>query len=97
MMIETIKREGPENLQFDEDEVDEFVQMMLRFNKACLEGAAKESLRFVSQVIFGLKRNRTFEFDKFQLCTNVLEALTRDEIPFIGRMYKFLTDKRQEG
>jgi hypothetical protein len=58
--------------------------MMMRFAKAAEEGTARQNLKLLAQVIFGLKRNRTFEFDKFQACANVLETLTRDEILFLG-------------
>lgn len=92
IFIELIKREGTENLQFEEGEVDDLIQMMMRFAKAAEEGTARQNLRLLAQVIFGLKRNRIFEFDKFLACANVLESLTRDEILFLGRMYKFYTN-----
>jgi len=92
VLIEAIKQEGIENVQFEEGDVDDLVQMMMRFAKAAEEGAARQNLKLLAQVIFGLKRNRAFEFDKFQACANVLETLTRDEILFLGGMYKFYTD-----
>ena len=92
ILIDAIKREGVENLQFEEGDADELVQMMMRFAKAAEEGTARQNLKLLAQVIFGLKRNRTFEFDKFQAYANVLETLTRDEILFLGRMYRFYTD-----
>lgn len=92
ILIEAIKREGIVNLQFEEGEADDLVQMMMRFAKATEEGTARQNLKLLAQVIFGLKRNRAFEFDKFQACANVLETLTRDEILFLGRMYRFYTD-----
>jgi hypothetical protein len=70
--------------------------MMMRFSKAAEEGTARQNLKLLAQVIVGLKRNRTFEFDKFQACANVLETLTRDEILFLGRMYRFYTDNPEE-
>ena len=66
--------------------------MIMRFFKAAEEGTARQNLRFLAQVIVGLKKNSTFEFDKFQACVNVLETLTRDEILFLGRMYRYYTD-----
>ena len=73
MLLEAIRREGIENLQFEEGEADDLVQMMMRFAKASEEGVARANLKLLAQVIIGLKRNHAFEFDKFQSCANVLE------------------------
>ncbi len=95
ILLEAIEREGVDNIQFEPEEMDDFVQMMMRFAKAAETGAARQNLKLLAQVIFGLKRNRAFEFDQFQACANVLETLTRDEIVFLGRMYQYYTTSSQ--
>lgn len=82
ILIEAI--EAGEPLEFEESDAEEFVQMLLRFNRAVQSGAAKQNLRLLAQVIVGLKRNRAFEFDKFQRWSGILENLTRDEMLLIG-------------
>jgi hypothetical protein len=54
-------------------------------------GTAKENLDLLSKVIVGLKRNRLFEFDRFQEWCTILESLTRDEILFIGAAYRVIS------
>jgi len=39
------------------------------------KGTAKENLDLLSNVIVGLKRNRLFEFDRFQKWCTILEWL----------------------
>ena len=82
ILIEAIQREGVENVQFKDEDADEFIQMMLRFQKASEEGAARQNLKLLAQVIVGLKRNSTFQFDKFQTFANVLESSNSGRNPF---------------
>ena len=89
VLLETIRREGVENFEFSEDDADDLIQMMMRYAKAAQEGAARQNLTLLAEVIVGLKKNRAFEFDKFQASANVLETLTRDEILFVGKMYRY--------
>lgn len=85
ILFETIRQEG---LDFSKpkEEVDDFIQMMMRFSKSVNEGTARQNLKLLAQVMVGLKKNRTMDFDKFQSCANVIETLTRDEILFIGKL-----------
>jgi hypothetical protein len=88
-LIAAIAAEGPNSIVFVDSDADELVQMLLRFWKAASEGAARENLRLLANVIIGLKRNSTLFFDQFQECANVLENLTRDEILIIGKLRIF--------
>jgi hypothetical protein len=72
IFIETLRREGLNNLRFAESDADDLVQMLMRFTKASEEGAARHNLKLLAQVIVGLKRNVALEFDKFQTYANVL-------------------------
>jgi hypothetical protein len=74
----------------------ELVQMLLRFSSAVDGGAAHKNLRLLAQVIFGLKRNKTFEYDKFSKWANILQTLTRSEILFLGAAYRLMNEPRNE-
>lgn len=86
VLLESISKEGVDEILQSEQDLDEFVQMMMRFSKCANEGAARQNLKLLAQVISGLKKNHILKFDKFQSCANVIEALTRDEILFLGKL-----------
>ncbi|MBM0204055.1 hypothetical protein JNW90_13745 [Micromonospora sp. STR1s_5] len=89
VLLEMLSKHGPQTLDdLPEGEMDDLIQMLMRYGKAAMEGAARENLRLLAAVIAGLKRNRALSFDKFQECANVLETLTRDEILFLGHFYR---------
>ena len=90
VLIKMIEAGKAEDIQFEESDADEFVQMLMRFWQAAATGTAKRNLRFLANVILGLKRNKSFEFDKFQSYANILETLTRSEILLIGKVYKII-------
>jgi len=52
----------------------------MRFTKAVADGAARENLHLLAQVIAGLKKNKALEGDKFRKWCSMLEHLTRDEL-----------------
>ena len=74
----------------------QLADMVLRLGAAAAKGAARNNLRLLSQVIVGLKRHRSFEFDRFQKWANVLETLTRDEILVLARAYKIIKSERTD-
>jgi len=86
ILLEELQKVRDENITFAENEVHEFVQMVLRLSDAVEKGTARRNLRLMAQVIAGLKRNRAFEFDNFQRWATVLETLTRDEILVLGTL-----------
>ena len=86
-----------EDITFGESDADELVQMLMRFWRAAETGAARQNLELLSKVILGLKRNSTLEFDRFQTYANVLEALTRDEILAVGKIYNFSKSGKFQG
>ena len=89
VLLQKLSQEGPAS--FDDlapDEIDELIQMLMRYGKAAEEGAARQNLSLLAAVIAGLKKNRTLIFDKFRDCANVLETLTRDEILYLGYFYR---------
>jgi hypothetical protein len=76
---------GP--IRFEEYDLDPLIEIICRFSKAVAEGAARENLRLLAQVIAGLKKHRALEPDRFRKWANVLEHLTRDELVLLGRAY----------
>jgi hypothetical protein len=90
-LIGRIEQGESEGIVFGEEDADNFIATMLRFMDALEKGAAKENLALLSKVIVGLKRNKLFEFDKFQNWCTILESLTRDEILFIGAAYRVVS------
>lgn len=78
-------RHGPIN--FEDEDMDPFCDIILRLHKAVAEGAARENLILLAQVIAGLKKHRALEADKFRKWAGILEGLTRDELLVIGTAY----------
>jgi hypothetical protein len=90
MLLEEMQTGREEGVIFEETDVDDFVQMVLRLSDAAEKGTARRNLRLLAQVIVGLKRNRLFQFDNFQRWATVLETLTRDEIIVLGTVYRLM-------
>jgi hypothetical protein len=90
VLISRIAQGERAGIVFGEEDADDFIATMLRFRDAVEKGTATENLDLLSKVIVGLKRNRLFEYDRFQKWCTILESLTRDEILFIGAAYRVI-------
>ena len=88
ILIEEVSRGWHGQISFAEHDVDPLIEIILRFSKAVAEGAARENLRLLAQVIAGLKKNKALQPDKFRKWCGVLEQLTRDELIVIGTAYR---------
>lgn len=75
-------------INFEEHDIDPLVDIVLRFSKAVEEGAARENLVLLAQVIAGLKKRRAFQADLFRRWCRILEHLSRDELLLIGLAYR---------
>jgi len=84
-LIGEIAKGSPEPIDFTESEADPLIEIIYRFSKAVSDGAARENLRLLAQVIVGLKKNKALDPDKFRKWANTLEQLTRDELMVIGK------------
>ncbi|MGQ0444375.1 MAG: hypothetical protein ACT4O2_04410 [Beijerinckiaceae bacterium] len=93
LLIAEVAKGKREGVEFTNGEAAELVQMLLRFSSAVDAGAARQNLGLLAQVIFGLKRNKTFEYDKFSKWANILQTLTRNEILFLGAAYHLMNEK----
>lgn len=74
-------------IEFGEHDVDPLIEITLRFSKAVADGAAKENLILLAQVIAGLKKKKAFNGDRFRKWCGILEQLTRSELLVIGLAY----------
>jgi hypothetical protein len=88
-------RHGPVN--FDEQDVEPLIDVILRFSKAVQEGAARENLILLAQIIAGLKKRRAFDPDKFRRWCKIIEQLTRDELLVIGFACRIENETREDG
>jgi hypothetical protein len=96
MLLTELQKARDEGVAFEENDVHDFAQMVLRLHDAVSKGTARRNLRLMSEVIVGLKRNRLFEFDNFQRWANVLETLTRDEILVLAAAYRLMMQGVQD-
>jgi hypothetical protein len=85
ILIEEIAKGSPEPIDFTESEAEPLIEIIYRFSKAVSDGAARENLRLLAQVIVGLKKNKALDPDKFRKWANTLEQLTRDELIVLGK------------
>lgn len=89
-LLQELEKARDEGFAFEENDVHDFVQMVLRLLNSVSKGTARRNLRLMSQVVVGLKQHRLFEFDNFQRWANVLETLTRNEILVLGAAYRLM-------
>lgn len=85
ILIEEVSKGSEEPINFAETDADPLIEIIYRFSKAVADGAARENLRLLAQIIAGLKRNKALEPDKFRKWANIVEQLTRDELMVIGK------------
>lgn len=80
-------------IDFDEHDLDPLIGIVHRFWKAVEDGAARENLRLLAQVIAGLKKNKALEdVDQFRKWAGILEQLTRDELLVLGKALRVRRD-----
>lgn len=79
-------------VDFSDQDQDPFIGMILRLMKAAGDGVARDNLRFLIQVMLGLKKNRSFEFDKFARWSGIIENMTRSELLAVGFAYLCMND-----
>jgi hypothetical protein len=85
ILIEEVAKGSSGPINFTESDADPLIEIIYRFSKAVADGAARENLRLLAQVIVGLKKNKALDPDKFRKWANTLEQLTRDELIILGK------------
>jgi len=63
ILIDEVSKGSPEPINFTESDTDPLIVIIYRFSKAAADGAARENLRLLAQVIAGLKRNKALDGD----------------------------------
>jgi hypothetical protein len=79
-------RHGP--VEFDKHDIDPLIDIILRFSKAVAEGAARQNLVLLAQIIAGMKKFRALDPDRFRRWSKIVEGLTRDKLLVVGFAYQ---------
>lgn len=79
-----------------QQEVDDRLAMLLRYQRAALEGTARLNLRLMARVFAGLGQTRPLVADEFQSWADVLQGLRRLEIIAIANVHRHTTDRRDK-
>jgi hypothetical protein len=87
ILIEEIASGRHGEIRFDDHDIDPLIEMIMRFSKVVADGAARENLILLAQVIAGMKKNKALDSDKFRKWCSILENLNRDQLICIGRAY----------
>ena len=85
ILIAEVAKGSPTPIDFSEADVDPLIEIIYRFSKAAADGAARENLRLLAQIIAGLKRYKALDPNRFRKWANILEQLTRDELMVVGK------------
>jgi hypothetical protein len=85
ILIEELQKSSPEPNDFADVGVAPLIDIIYQMSKAVVDGAARDTLRLLAQVIAGLNRNKALDHDKFRKWANTLEQLTRDELMLVGK------------
>lgn len=71
------------------DDISSVLGMMLRYQRAAIEGSAKINLRIMASIFKGVLEKDTIYPDKFQSMANRISDLTIEEIQTISLIYKY--------
>ena len=77
---------------FEELDVEPVVAVSLRISRAIRDGTSMRNIRFLAQVVAGLKKKRALSEDAFLKWAKIVEDLTRDELLILGIAYRLHTD-----
>jgi hypothetical protein len=73
---------------FEELDVEPVVAMSLRISRAIRDGTSMRNIRFLAQVVAGLKKKKSLTEDSFLKWAKIVEGLTRDELLLLGIAYR---------
>lgn len=86
-LIEELRNGYHGSTAFEAADAEPLIGIMMRFRRAAEEGAARDNLRLLAQIIAGLKKHRALEFDSFARWSRVLEEMTRDQLLVAGAAF----------
>ncbi len=85
------------DIAYEQGDIDPFIEMFLRFERAVRDGAARRNLKLMAQVFAGQKRHRALEPDAFRVWCTVLQDLSRDEILGLGAARTLVEESKAKG
>lgn len=85
ILIDEIQNGIHGKVEFLPEDADDFIRIIHRYSKAVEEGAARENLKLLAQVIAGKKKNKALDPDGFLKWANILSDLTRSELLLLGK------------
>lgn len=88
VLTEELRKGRDDGVSFGESDADNFIQMLLRFQRAVEDGSARRNLRLLAQMIVGLKRHGILEPDRFRKYASRLQDLSRDELIVLAHAYR---------
>lgn len=80
---------------FDDLDIEPVVAMTLRISRAVSDGTSMRNIRFLAQVVAGLKKQKGLSEDAFLKWSKIVEQLTRDELLLIGFAYRAMLDRNR--
>lgn len=86
-LIEELRQGYHGSTAFEAADAEPLIGIMMRFRRAAEEGAARDNLRLLAQIIAGLKKHRALEFDSFARWSRILEEMTRDQLLVAGAAF----------
>lgn len=78
------------------DDISSVLGMMLRYQRAAIEGSAKINLRIIASIFKGILENDFIYPDKFQSMANRIADLTIEELRIIALVYKYRNAVQEE-
>ena len=76
------------------DDIEPALAMMLRYQRAALEGAALHNRRLMAQVFSGVSQRRPLVAEDFQNWADALQGLRRSEVIAIGEVHRYTIECR---
>lgn len=87
ILLEEVRR-GDNPSQLLED-VEPVLAMLVRYQRATIEGTAHTNLRLMAEVLCGIAMRRHIVADEFQSWAGIIEGLRWQEIVAIARVHKY--------
>lgn len=73
---------------YDAEEADAFVAVMLRYDRAAIEGRAHWKLRLMARIVDGQLAGRDLKADEFATYADLISSLRREEVIVAATVYR---------
>ncbi|WP_369050215.1 hypothetical protein [Burkholderia gladioli] len=85
IMLDALRRGS---ISLNGADLEESVPVLFRFIRAAEEGSARRNLRLLAEVFAGQARHKAIAADEFLYYADILSPLRREEIQFLGSLYR---------